>query len=55
MVGVSARFKPVSVIYQGNGYTLVEPTREASGSAILRSGDEVIITANKLENGVVVR
>ena len=55
VVGVSARFKPVSVIYQGNGYTLVEPTREASGSAILRSGDEVIITANKLENGVVVR
>ena len=55
MVGVSARFKPVSVVYQGDGYTLVRPTRDAEGSAILRSGDEIIVTANRLENGVVVQ
>ena len=55
VVGVSARFKPVSVVYQGDGYTLVRPTRDAEGSAILRSGDEIIVTANRLENGVVVQ
>ena len=55
VVGVSARFKPVSVVYQGDGYTLVRPTREAEGSAILRSGDEIIVTAKALENGVVVQ
>jgi len=55
VVGVSARFKPVTVVYQGDGYTLVRPAADAVGSAILRSGDEVIVTANKLENGVVVR
>lgn len=55
VVGVSAKFKPVTVVYQGDGYTLVQPTREAAGSAILRSGDEVIVTAKALENGVVVR
>ena len=55
VVGVSAKFKPVTVVYQGNGFTLVLPTREAAGSSILRSGDEVIVTANRLENGMVVR
>ena len=55
VVGVSARFKPVTVVYQGDGYTLVRPAQNAEGSAILRSGDEVIVTAKALENGVVVR
>lgn len=55
VVGVSARFKPVTVVYQGDGYTLVRPARDAEGSAILRSGDEIIVTANRLENGVVVQ
>lgn len=55
VVGVSARFKPVSVVYQGDGYTLVRPAANAAGSAILRSGDEVIVTAKTLEDGVVVR
>jgi hypothetical protein len=55
VVGVSAKFKPVTVVYQGDGYTLVQAAREAAGSAILRSGDEVIVTAKALENGMVVR
>ena len=55
VVGVSARFKPVTVIYRGENYTLVQPDETAEGSTVLRPGDEIIITANKLENGVVVR
>ena len=55
VAGISARFKPVQIIYRGDNYTLVRPTEDATGTAILRSGDEVIVTANKLENGTVVR
>ena len=55
VVGVTARFKPVNVVYQGSGYTLVTPRSDAAGTAILRRGDEIIITANRLENGMVVR
>ena len=54
-VGSSAKFKAVQIIYRGDTYTLVRPTADATGTAILRSGDEIIITANKLENGLVVR
>ncbi|MBE6989756.1 MAG: hypothetical protein E7426_03290 [Ruminococcaceae bacterium] len=55
VVGISARFKPVTVVYRGDGYALVRPEQSAAGTAILRAGDEIIITANKLDNGVVVR
>ena len=55
VAGISAQFKPVSVVYQGESYTLVRPTRDAADSAILRPGDEIIVTANRLENGVVIR
>lgn len=55
VTGVTARFKPVDVVYQGSGYTLVKPREGAAGSAVLRGGDEVIITASRLEDGLVVR
>ena len=55
VVGVSARFKPVDILYRSESFTLVRPSESASGTSILRPGDEIIITANKLENGVVVR
>ena len=55
VVGVSAKFKPVDILYRNESFTLVRPADGASGSSVLRAGDEIIITANKLENGVVVR
>ncbi|MBO4853584.1 MAG: hypothetical protein J5482_00360 [Oscillospiraceae bacterium] len=55
VTGITARFKPVDVVYQGSGYTLVAPQSEATGSAVLRRGDEIIITASRLEDGLVVR
>ena len=54
MVGYTAKFKPVTVTYQGDGYTLVEPAEGATGSQILRPGDEVIVTASDLYDGKVV-
>lgn len=54
IVGMTAQFKPVDVVYLGDGYTLVKPSAKATGSLILRSGDEVIITAEKLESGKVI-
>ena len=55
VVGVSAKFKPVQIIYRGDTYMLVRPAADAAGTTVLRSGDEIIITANHLENGLVVR
>ena len=55
VAGITARFKPVTVIYRGDGYTLVQPLPDAPAASQLRRGDEVIITAARLENGVVVR
>ena len=55
VAGITARFKPVTVVYRGDGYTLVQPLPDAPAASQLRRGDEVIITAARLENGVVVR
>ncbi|MBQ2061108.1 MAG: hypothetical protein II458_00315 [Oscillospiraceae bacterium] len=55
VVGSSAKFKPVRIIFRGENYMLVRPVQDASDTATLRAGDEIIITANKLENGLVVR
>lgn len=55
VVGVSAKFKPVQILYRGDTYMLVRPADDTSGTNVLRSGDEIIITANQLENGLVVR
>lgn len=55
LVGFAADFKPVDVIYQGDGYTLVKASDTATGGDILRSGDEVIVTADELYDGKVVQ
>ncbi|MBQ0037494.1 MAG: hypothetical protein KBS74_02360 [Clostridiales bacterium] len=54
VVGMTAQFKPAEVVYQGDGYTLIKPTADAAGEQILRTGDEVIITAAELEVGKVI-
>ena len=55
LVGFAADFKPVDVIYRGDGYTLVRAAASATGGDILRSGDEVIVTASQLYDGKVVQ
>ena len=54
VVGMSARFKPVEVIYTGgDGYVLVRGTSETERTK-LRAGDTVIVTAYGLFDGKVV-
>ena len=53
MVGVKAVFKPVEVLYNGEGFALVRPASTVD-KRFLRTGDEVIITANNLFDGKVV-
>lgn len=53
IVGVEARFKPVTVLWTGDDeYALVRG--EGTGATALRSGDEVILSAGGLEDGAVV-
>lgn len=52
VVGVKAVFKPVEVLYSGEGFMLLRPTGQQK--RILRSGDEVIVTARDLYDGKVV-
>lgn len=54
VVGVTARFKPVDVIYRGDGFVLVKPDPKATGSTILRVGDQVIASSGDLFDGKVV-
>ena len=60
LVGLTAYFKPVNILYHGIDFCLVEPG-EATGETdnqvllyTLRAGDEVIISANDLYNGKVI-
>lgn len=60
LVGLTAYFKSVNILYQGPDYCLVEPG-EATGETenqvllyTLRANDEVIISANDLYNGKVI-
>ena len=53
MVGVKAVFKPAEVLYNGDGFVLLRPASTIK-SRILRSGEEVILTANNLYDGKVV-
>lgn len=53
--GVTASFRPVTVLYQGQGYALVRPADGASDTRTLRVGDEVIATAGQLHDGKVIR
>ena len=54
VVGMEARFKPVEVLYNGDGFLLVQPVETGSESTRLRAGDEVIIAAHDLDDGKVV-
>lgn len=59
LVGRQASFKPVDVVYQGNGYYLVEPSKksddtENTSSTRLRIGDTILITAEELYDGKVI-
>lgn len=53
--GSTAAFRPVTVLYQGQGYALVQPAEGASDTQALRVGDEVIATAGALSDGKVIR
>ena len=53
--GSTAAFRPVTVLYQGQGYALVQPADGASDTQTLRVGDEVIATAGALSDGKVIR
>ena len=55
MIGEVACFKPCDVVYQGDSYMLVKADPLLEDVEILRHGDEVIVTANKLTNGELVR
>ena len=53
--GVTAAFRPVTVLYQGQGYALVRPADGAGDTRTLRAGDEVIASAGALHDGKVIR
>ena len=54
VLGVRAKFKPVKVVYQGEGYALVTAASAAEDSSLLRQGDQVIVTAAELYDGKVI-
>lgn len=55
VVGMEARFKPVEVLYSGDGFVLVRSTAASDQESLrLRSGDEIIISAKDLYDGKVV-
>ena len=53
--GSTAAFRPVTVLYQGQGYALVRAADGASDTQTLRVGDEVIASAGTLYDGRVIR
>lgn len=53
VVGREARFKPVKVLYYGDGFVLVRADSDEEKTR-LRSEDEVIVTAKDLYDGKVV-
>ena len=54
VMGAAARFKPVEVLYNGDGFLLVRSASDRE-SLRLRPGDETILTARGLYDGKVVR
>jgi len=55
VVGMEARFKPVEVLYSGDGFVLVRSTAASGQESLrLRPGDEIIISAKDLYDGKVV-
>lgn len=56
LLGREARFKPVEVLYTGETYVLAEPAIRSDQETLrLRPGDEVIISANNLVDGKILR
>lgn len=53
IVGVHAVFKPVEVLYSGDGFVLVRPA-STRNSRLLRAGDEVVVTAKDLYDEKVI-
>lgn len=45
VVGKVASFKPVSMVYRGDGYSLVQAASPSQDVSVLRPGDEVIVTS----------
>ena len=55
VVGMEARFKPVEVLYSGDGFVLVRSTAASDQESLrLRPDDEIIISAKDLYDGKVV-
>lgn len=53
MVGVKSVFKPVEVLYSGEGFLLVRAASDRK-SRLLRSGETVIVSARELSDGKVL-
>ena len=53
-VGSYAVFKPVDVLYRGDGFYLVQAASDASGERILRPGEQVLSSVETLYDGMVV-
>ena len=54
VVGLTARFKPVDILYSGEGFVLVRSTAETD-TLLLRSGEEIIVTARGLYDGKILQ
>lgn len=54
VIGATARFKPVTVVYEGDGYVLVKPQEGLTGTTMLRPGDQAITSAGDLFDGKVI-
>ncbi len=54
IVGTEACFKPVEVLYNGDGFILVTPVETAGETRRLRPGDTVIISAGDLFDGKII-
>ena len=55
MDGENAAFRPVTLVYQGEGYALVTPAEGVADTRTLRAGDQVIATSKELYDGKVIR
>ena len=53
LVGEQAEFKPVTVLYEGDSFVLVEPAD--SNRKSLRAGDVVIVASGQLYDGMVIQ
>lgn len=54
LVGLAARFKPVSVIYTGEDFCLVEADDPKTETLRIREGDTAIISSGELYDGKIV-